>query len=52
MAKPGRKPLQFDLDQIEALASQGLTDHQIIDAIGVGRNAFYRHKGIRAETVH
>jgi len=44
MAKPGRKPIPVDLKQVEALASQGLTDQQIMHAVGINRDGFYKRK--------
>jgi transposase len=36
MAKPGRKPIEIDLKQVEALAGSGLTEAQIAEALGIG----------------
>ena len=37
------KELDFDLNEIEAYAAQGLTIKQIADCIDVGRSTFYDH---------
>ena len=44
MAKPGRKPIQIDIGQVERLAAQGLTHDQIADALGIHRETLYARK--------
>lgn len=39
-----RKPLEFDLKQIEQLAAQGLSERQIADALGITQNTLINHK--------
>lgn len=44
MAKPGRKPIQIDINEVERLASQGLTHDQIADCLGINRETLYARK--------
>jgi DNA-binding CsgD family transcriptional regulator len=39
-----RKPIKFDLKQVEGLAAQGLTEGQIADALGITQNTLTNHK--------
>lgn len=44
MAKPGRKPIQIDLDKVESLAAQQMTEKQICDCLGISWPTLNRRK--------
>lgn len=44
MGKPGRKPIEIDLAQVESLAAQGLNQEQIADALGIGTRTLEARK--------
>ena len=41
--------VEIDLDKVEQLAAQGLTNAQISDCLGIGERTLYRHKSESAE---
>lgn len=44
-----RKPLEFDLKQVEGLAAQGLTEGQIAQALGICQDTLTNHKKRNSE---
>lgn len=42
--KPGPKPIQLDLDKIESLAAQQLSQQQICDCLGISMATLQRRK--------
>ena len=51
MARPGRKPIQIDLDKVESLAAQQMTDVQICDCLGISDETLRRRKRDHVEFV-
>lgn len=45
----GRKAIQFDLTEVEKLASHGLTERQIYLCLGISHETFYKNKRINIE---
>jgi hypothetical protein len=44
MARTGRKPLEIDLKQVKALASQQLSDQEIFTILHISKASFYKKK--------
>lgn len=44
MARTGRKPLEIDLKQVKALASQQLSDQDIFTILRISKASFYKKK--------
>jgi len=44
MARSGRKPIEIDLKQVQALAAQQLSDQDIYTILGISKDTFYRRK--------
>jgi len=49
MAKRGRKPIEFDLKQVESYAARGLNQEQIADALGIHRSTLFANKAKSAD---
>jgi transcriptional regulator with XRE-family HTH domain len=49
MAKRGRKPFKPDLQRVERLAAQGLSQKQICISLGISEDTLYKYKKINAE---
>jgi predicted DNA-binding protein (UPF0251 family) len=44
MAKVGRKPIEIDIKQVKALASQQLSDQDIFTILHISKDTFYKRK--------
>ena len=49
MAAPGRKPISINIRTVERLASRGLTQEQICDAMGIAKSTYFAHKARNQE---